>query len=351
MAENSAPIVTVLIPAFNSEGFIRNSIKSVLGQSFSNFELLIIDDGSTDETVEIVKYFNDKRIKLIQNDRNLGISETLNRGINIAGGKYIARMDADDIAMPNRLSTQIDFLEKRQDISIVGSWVKLFDKSFPFVDRKPIGNEVLSAYLIFDTPLWHPTVMIKKQDILKYNLYYNPTYRRAQDFELWSRADDKLKLDNIPKVLLKFRMHQKSVTQSDHEESKRITKRILKHNLEKLEEYPDDKSLLFHQKISRCLRLKNKDEVNEAEKRLLYLRDKNIAIKKYSIHGMDTAVGMIWFRLCRNSTHLGPWILKKYMSSILMKKYNPDVNEKIWIIGSVFYNLIKNITCQNKEGS
>src|SRR3990167_9325600 len=155
------PLVTVLMPVYNGKKYLKEAIESVLNQTFRDFEFLIIDDGSTDKSAEIIKSFNDARIRLERNVTNLGLIKTLNNGLTLSRGKYIARMDCDDISLPKRLSVQVNFMEKHPEIGICGSWVKVMGLKQEFVNRYPQKHEETRAYLLLNYRM-HPESVSKK---------------------------------------------------------------------------------------------------------------------------------------------------------------------------------------------
>lgn len=198
--------ISVILAAYNADVHIDKAIQSILNQSFSNFEIIAIDDASTDRTFEILNKYKslDSRIKIIQNKKNLGLAASLNVGIDLASAPFIARMDADDIAFPQRLQKQINFLQKNPDIAGCGTSIEVFGAS-QGVQKKPKSCQDIEANLLWGNPIAHPTVMFRSS-ILK-NIKYDESFQRAQDYELWSRMifDYKLKLANLPEILLKYR--------------------------------------------------------------------------------------------------------------------------------------------------
>jgi glycosyltransferase involved in cell wall biosynthesis len=209
--------VTVLMPVFNSERYLREAIESILNQAYRNFEFLIINDGSTDGSVSIIKSYNDRRIRLIHNERNLGLIHTLNRGIEQSRGHYIARMDADDISLPLRLLRQVAYMERHPDVGICGTWIEYF-MGLSDVIRLPVTDAEIKAHLPILCPMAHPTVMFRTAVVRKYGLWYSHDYPHAEDYELWFRAANVTKLANIPEVLLKYRIHPGQICQTQRGE-------------------------------------------------------------------------------------------------------------------------------------
>lgn len=192
--------VSVVMPTYNAEKYLKEAIDSILAQTFTDFELLIVDDNSKDKTIDIIKSYQDPRIKLIEGP-NKGIAAALNKGIREARGKYIARMDADDISLPDRFKKQVEFLEKHEDISLVGSWFVIFPQNI----LRCFSEKITYLDLLRECCIAHPTVMFKKEIFIKYKLYYDENIAACEDYDLWSRAIQFIKIANIPEVLLKYR--------------------------------------------------------------------------------------------------------------------------------------------------
>jgi len=208
---NFNPLVTVAMPVFNGAIYLEQSIRSILNQSYRKFEFIIIDDGSTDNSYEIIQHYAklDNRI-ICLSQKNQGISNTLNKIIEICNGEFLARMDCDDISLPNRLIEQIEWMAlTNSDIS--GSSIVVFNEFMYKKVKYPILNEEIYAKLLFSTPFAHPTVMIKTKVIKK--LKYNCDFDKAEDYELWVRAaKNNCVMTNIPKVLLYYRLHNNQVS-------------------------------------------------------------------------------------------------------------------------------------------
>ena len=236
IVESSIPKVSVILPVYNAERYIKECIESILNQSFTDFELLIINDGSTDSSEKEIQSIKDFRIRYFLNDTNLGLIKTLNKAIELSKGKYIARMDADDICSPNRLEKQVNFLELHHEVIICGSWAKVIDESGVTTGRiKRIDtNELIRANMLFTTPFLHPTVMIRKE-VLETNKY-DENAKHCEDLELWVRLsqDPNYKFHNLPEYLLNYRIHATnvSVLHSDFQTDKR--KQLIRPYLEKL---------------------------------------------------------------------------------------------------------------------
>lgn len=236
------PKVSVIMPAYNAEKFIAEAIRSILNQSFTDFEFIIIDDCSTDKTVQIINSFDDKRICFIKNGTNQGVANTLNKGIEIAQGKYIARMDSDDISLPLRLEKQVQFLDEHSDIAIVGSDIEIFGFEHCFLNFS-VNPGQLKVDLIFNTCYAHPSIMIRKQVLNEKNFRYNPEYSKMEDYDLWIRISREYKLSNVPNVLLKYRTHSEQVTKNKSAETKEQDIKIKQRIISELGITADDDSV------------------------------------------------------------------------------------------------------------
>ncbi len=225
--------VSVIMPAFNTEQYIQSSVESVLNQTFKDFELIIIDDGSTDKTYKIAQAYNDSRIKLYKNKENIGERLTGNKAISLARGKYIARQDSDDVAHPDRLKTQIQYLEQNPDISLVGSWVTVTDSKDNTLHRlnHPVECHNLRWHILFYNPFCHSSVMFKKDAVVGRFDLYDPSLKIGADWDLLSRLATKIKIHNIPKHLITYRVHDKSISKRNIDETENCNTRIRTENI------------------------------------------------------------------------------------------------------------------------
>jgi len=233
-----APRVSVLMSVYNGERYLRGALDSICQQSLRDLESVIVDDGSTDATWSILESYArlDARLVLIQNQRNIGLSRSLNRGLNLARARYVARMDADDVSLPERLRAQADFLDAHPDVGVLGCAVQVIDAcgNPQFVRRFPAEHGVLRWRLCFQSPIVHPTAMMRR-DVLRQVGGYDPHLPVAQDYDLWERLICTTRLANLPEVLLCFRKHPESVEGRRHAEqrlrgieiSRRVMSRIL----------------------------------------------------------------------------------------------------------------------------
>jgi cellulose synthase/poly-beta-1,6-N-acetylglucosamine synthase-like glycosyltransferase len=209
------PVVSVVMSVLNGELFLSEAVESILAQSFTDFEFIIINDGSTDETATLLDRYqkSDFRVRVYHQQHN-GLVESLNRGCAFAQGKYIARMDADDIALKDRLLSQVDFMEKHPDVVVLGGAVEFIDtegEALGVVSTNPISDHQIRAALVSGCPFWHPTVLIRR-DALHSVGGYRKKFIDAEDCDLWLRMADHAQLANLASVVLKYRCHPSQVS-------------------------------------------------------------------------------------------------------------------------------------------
>jgi len=210
----SAPCVSVVMPVYNGEAFLREAIESILAQTFTDFELLLINDGSTDGTQAIINtYRQDQRLRCISRP-NRGLIASLNEGWQRARGSYIARMDADDVSAPERLERQVAFLDAHAEIGLVGSAVWIIDAQGQRSGLVvlPETHHMIAWRLCFEDPIVHPTVLIRRP-LLERADGYDPAMPHAEDYDLWRRLSGLTRLHNLPEVLLSLRRHSANVSQ------------------------------------------------------------------------------------------------------------------------------------------
>jgi len=201
---------------FNGEGYLKQSIQSILCQTFTDFEFIIIDDCSMDSTIKIINTYKDKRIRLIKNKINIGLSASLNIGIRASRGRYILRADADDISLPERLETQYNFMEKNPKIGILGTGYYAINK---YGERKQVyiypEDDIELRWKLLTGPVFpHPTVMLRKKVLIENDIFYNEKFSATQDYDLWSRLIHYTNGTNLSFPLIEYRHHSKSISES-----------------------------------------------------------------------------------------------------------------------------------------
>lgn len=219
------PIISVAMPVYNGERYLADAIDSILAQTFSNFELIIIDDGSTDGSLQILQRYQkrDARIRLIARE-NRNLATTLNDIIDLARGKWTARMDQDDVALPNRFERQLEWLAQT-GADICGGWVKFFGTSDKRVLKHPQTDAAIKMALLFGCPFAHPTVMMRTE--LAKQLRYDKAWEKCEDYDLWEKAARLgCEMTNVPEVLLFYRQHEAQISTATSVRQEELTQKI-----------------------------------------------------------------------------------------------------------------------------
>ncbi|SHG18803.1 glycosyltransferase family 2 protein [Flavobacterium defluvii] len=240
------PEISVIIPVFNAASFLHETIESILNQSFSDFEVIILNDKSTDESLHIIKKFQseDNRIIIIDKEHNVGPANLRNEGINAAKGKFIALMDADDIAMPSRFEKQIEILKNNPEIGVCGTWFTFFGLKKNKLIKHNTEPDAIKVSFLHSCNIGNPTVMFKKEVLgdLKFDNDYVP----VEDYDLWSRLLAKTKFYNIPESLLNYRQHNNNISKTKIDNVNRSVRRVKINQLAQLEINPEDPKIDFY---------------------------------------------------------------------------------------------------------
>jgi glycosyltransferase involved in cell wall biosynthesis len=223
------PKVSVLMPVYQGEGYLREAIESILSQTFTNFEFIIIDDASTDRSVDIIKSYCDPRIRFVRNNTNLGLIGTLNRGLDMGCGEYIARMDQDDVSLAERLAKQVAFMDSQPEVAASGTWARDIDDEGKVIGARclAVGKQMMYDFW-WPCPIIHPSAIISKAHLQ--NLRYDSDALHCEDYDLWLRLKQKHKLDNLPEYLVLYRVHSESTSIKYRETQLRSVHRVLCRN-------------------------------------------------------------------------------------------------------------------------
>ncbi|KEO72595.1 glycosyltransferase family 2 protein [Anditalea andensis] len=215
--------VTVLMPVYNGAEFLRETIDSILSQTYEVFEFLIINDGSTDDSEEIILSYDDPRIVYLKNESNIGIIDTLNRGLDHSRSKYIIRMDADDLALPHRIAVQVAYMEDNPDVVLSGSGKINFvngNSTQDMVIKPIVGEQLLYFNSIFNTSIPHPSAIFRNDIVQKYHLRYDHHFYGAEDKALWLDLAAYGKINNVPEPLIRYRNHANQISYTKLEEGR-----------------------------------------------------------------------------------------------------------------------------------
>ncbi|PTN10481.1 glycosyl transferase family 2 [Mangrovibacterium marinum] len=304
------------MPVYNGEQYLNDAIQSVLNQSYPNFELVIINDGSTDRTEEIIQAIRDPRIRYYRNQTNLKLIKTLNFAITVCSGEYIARMDADDICAPTRFEQQIAYMTKHPDCGVCGSWARIIDAQNQKTGRikNPVSNPVIRASLLFTPAILHPSVMVRA-DILK-KFQYNQNALHTEDFDLWIKIakDPEVEFHNLPEFLLDYRWHYSNISAVNDNFQYEKKKELLRQELQKL---------------------LNTHDI-----------DLDLHLATFNLYRFDQKI---------KSSYSGPairgWLEKLALANRQLKQYNPFIFESFllsrWIVYCIHTKKLHNILSIN----
>ena len=325
------PKVSVIFPVYNGEKYVREAFQSILDQTFEDFELIVIDDGSTDNSFEILSQFKDPRIRLLRNEKNQGIIFTLNKAISEAKGEFLARMDADDISDPKRFAVQLSFLEKNPSVGVCGTMMKLVNSN-KIQKRRFFEPESVKAAFLMTNQLVHPSVMMRR-DLFSTSEIYSDIYPHAEDYALWISLLPKTKICVLHEVLLNYRTHANQVS--------RIHTTIQKESVGKAQQMLFDYLGIETDEAERKLHLSLFHEQYEAspqyliaiEKWLLKLLSANQKTKFFNTEVFAAVIGEWWFRVNQELGTAGPGSYTNYKRSPLSDGYNPATKSmaKLWL--------------------
>lgn len=292
------PTISVVMAAFNAEAYIVEAIESILKQTHTDFEFIIINDASTDETLSIIKDFSDKRIVLIENETNCGLAASLNKGIRIAKGKYVARMDADDISSPDRFERQYNFLENNPEIDVCVTPMQLFGSETNASGVGLVTDNEIKSELIWGTPTNHATMLMRTGKIRTNNLYYDESFGVGQDWKFWFDVRDHVKIYSLNELLYFYRRGDHNVTVQFKDKSKQRSLRMHELLLRDLEIPFSHQDLLLHQFINGQFSIEPSPESVKLA-RIWYkkLLKQNKTKLRYDISSFEATAAKKWYRL------------------------------------------------------
>lgn len=243
------PTVSIILPCYNADKYLQECLDSIFAQTFTDFELILIDDGSVDDTKSIIKSNIDPRLIYISNRKNSGIVSSLNKGIKLAKGRYIARMDSDDVIAKMRLQMQVDFLEKNSDYGMVGCWHNVINADGMLINRMqyPVDSDELRLLLLFRNQFAHPSIVLRTTIVKE--LLYDDDFKYCEDYELWTRMAEHAKVANLPDYLLSYRIHDENSSSLNHKIVQQNVIALLSRELDKIGVVHSVEELMLHATI------------------------------------------------------------------------------------------------------
>ncbi len=334
MTHSNTPQVTVFIPVYNREQYIGEAIESILAQTFSDFEILLVDDGSTDSSVDKIRSFSDPRIRLVRNEENLGIPKTRNKGIEHARGQYMAMLDSDDRSYPERLEKQVAFLESHPDHAQVGSWCRMMDAQgnvLTKIKRQPASPDDIHAQFLFRCAMSNRSIMARTAILKEYG--YRNDFPRCQDYELHVRLAKQYKLSNIQECLVYGRIHPQQITEQTHNLGDVKKQEIISKQLHELGVTFTQKDLDPHLTLSRMRKsqfIPDAVYLEWAQEWLVRLQQANTQTRRYAEPAFSHALRDKWLQICWMArTKIGWTAWKYFISSSLSRSMLSTLSRKI----------------------
>lgn len=286
--------VAVLMPVFNAEKHLKESVESILNQTYKDFKFYIINDGSLDGSEEIILGFDDERIRYSKNDSNKGLIYTLNKGLELINAEFILRMDADDIALPHRIEKQVAYMNENPSLWMCGAQVEYFGETNKISDL-PIAHDAIKARLLFGNCIAHPTVIFRSEKLKELGTRYSKDCIHLEDYELWMRVTRSGKLSNMKEVILRYRMEGQNITHANKHNKKLRMKLLYERLLEELEVTVTEEHLELHYELGG-----NSEEIRSVKELIKYtelLRKQNEKLKVYDTKTLADALDFFWDQL------------------------------------------------------
>lgn len=321
--------ISIVLPVYRGAAYLKDAIKSILNQTFTDFELIIVNDASPDDSEEVIRLFTDARIKYIKNPVNLGLVGALNVGLDHCAGKYVARMDQDDISFPNRLKQQFEFMESHSDVIVCGMQIRILGTNT--IQYYPLTDEGIRVALLFGAPFAHPVVMMRRAVLDNNNLRYEEFFKHAEDYGFWVKLSKYGKLVNLPEVGLDYRLHQQQYTKVFLEENKKsdinIREAYLRANNVKLN---DEELSLYHKVANRDINVEDKNEMEKLSSFLVSF------VQHFEGTAVMTSLLKVnlfnkWKKWCKDRQRKGLASLRLFISSPV-SRWQTDIKTIIWLL-------------------
>ena len=312
------------MPVYNAASFLNEAIESILNQTFSKFEFLIINDGSTDNSEDIILTYNDPRIKYVKNESNIKLIATLNKGIDIAKGKYIARMDADDISMPNRIKKQYDYLEKNIEIAAVSTWFSTFSSNNEATSCYALKHEEIKFKQLYNIQICHGASMIRKSTLEKHNLKFDDSYVHAEDYDFFTRLSNISKLANIDYFGYKVRDHENEISKLYSNIQTENSTRVIKREFNKLGYDINDLQIDTFRKLNHFEYNTITESFKEVENLLMKLIEHNEVNNYINKKYLKEKLAYLWYHHCYNKK-----LKDVFFNSALSKSSSVSFKDKL----------------------
>ncbi len=315
---------------FNEEQFIGEAIQSILDQTYTHFELIIVDDGSTDNTPSVIQYFSDPRIQFIISEKNNGVVHARNAALNISKGDYIAVLDADDIALSDRLEVEVNFLERNPEFGLVGGRSELIDENGEYLNKHQslsLTPDETKVHLLFKNCFTHSTIMYRRKDLTKYN--FNDVFiKGCEDYDVIVKIASKMKVKNLPIVLCKYRVHKNNISK-ESEVIEKNNSQIISEQLHLIGLNPSKKEMKIHMKLTKKTKHDNFQMLTNTAKWLDTLFISNQTMKIYPEPEFYNRVADYWFNIFNNVNLHNLELFSNYIKSPILKHSNRQLLDHI----------------------
>ncbi len=317
------PLVSVLMPIWNAAEYLNESLGSIVNQSYKNLEIIIVDDASTDQSIDIVTSYCDPRVVIIKNYENLGLAESLNVAIRHSSGELLARMDGDDIAHNDRIARQVAFLNEHPEVDVLGSAMQYFGES-KYVNHFPEDHAACKSYLIFNVCFGHPSVMLRRKIFDDKKNFYKPIYRQyGEEYDLWCRLVEQFRFHNLNDILVYYRTYPSEIKSNAEEQRKRNAAGIRWHYLNKYLGQISETDWDKHNMASFSKQCSSVDDLYGIDEWFRKILDWNGITKSFNESVLVEQLAQRYFEVCYAHTKFGLQSMKIYFKSGWQRRYNP----------------------------
>jgi glycosyltransferase involved in cell wall biosynthesis len=304
--------ISVLMAVYNGEMYLREAIDSILQQSYTNFEFIIVNDGSTDSTAAILRSYTDPRIRILHAEKNCGLIDSLNKGVAAAKGDYIARIDADDIAMPDRFARQVAYLQANPAIVLLGTGATIFGDNL--VEKNMYyqhSNACISMYLLFRNVFIHSSIMVKTEVLQEFP--FEKEYYLAEDYMVWVKIAQKYKTACIKDALVRYREHETNITKVKYDRHRETVYKIYAEQLQRIGIQATTEQLLLHNKLGAYQLEESMEFLQATSVWLLLLLEQNQKYKIYPMECLKNRLLLLWVDACLCNKSIG--VTKLFMTA------------------------------------
>jgi glycosyltransferase involved in cell wall biosynthesis len=325
----ASPRVSVFMPVYNAEHYLNESIDSILNQSYTDYEFVIVNDGSTDRSAEVIKAYTDPRIRFIENQQNMGLIASLNIGLETCTGEYIVRMDQDDFSLPHRIEKQVRFMDENPEYGLIGCWFEDFGENIESkVVRYSSDDTHIRIRHLYQTHIAHPTAVLRKSVIDKFNLRFDASFVHGEDYAFWVQMSAYCKLSNYPEMLVRKRDHPRNITNQFASTMQATCAKVKQKQFHQmgLDLNTDDVNL--YTRFADSEWNFDSDEMKTLTQLLERIQSANEKSSFIPKDAYGQYLSSKFFHLCYNNKSIGKQGWEMFFASSLSKKYKISLSEK-----------------------